>query len=147
MNRQDAKNEDVKTRLFIFQYFVDHGVAPSFREISEALQTDVSATLQRLHEGHILVLKEDQIAMMMPFSAAPTNYKVQAGAQSWWANCGWDALGISAALKREAEITCNCADCGDAIRLTATGAQVIGQNEVLHFALPVKKWWENVFFT
>lgn len=143
---------DQAVRLFIFQWFVDHSRPPSVNEAAKSLNLtpeEVRQSCRRLHEGHIIVLESqsDEIRMMMPFSAVPTNYKVIAGSQSWWANCGWDALGISAALHREVEIVSNCADCGEKLRIKTTGSEVLGTQEVLHFALPVKRWWENIIFT
>lgn len=78
-------------RLFVYQHFVDRGRPPSIAEAAQAFQAGhdaVRAVYESLAQSHVLVLDPEtrEIAMAMPFSAAPTAYRVQAGASSYWAN-------------------------------------------------------------
>lgn len=84
--------------------------------------------------------------MAMPFSAVPTPFVVSSSGLQTHANCGWDALGVAAMLHRDAVIATSCADCGDALEIAITKSDVSG-NALLHFAFPVRRWWESVVFT
>jgi len=84
--------------------------------------------------------------MAMPFSAVPTPFVVSSGGLQAFANCGWDALGVAAMLHRDAVVVTSCADCGEALEITVTNSRVEG-DALLHFALPVRRWWESVVFT
>jgi hypothetical protein len=80
------------------------GWPPTIARTASALSTppdDVEASLQRLADGHVLVLQRGtgEILMANPFSAVPTPFLVRSGDRSWYGNCIWDALGIPAMLQ------------------------------------------------
>jgi len=58
----------------------------------------------------------------------------------------WDALGIPAMLHADATIATSCHDCWTAATVVVDDGQVRDSGFV-HFALPVKQWWNNVVFT
>ncbi len=88
-----------------------------------------------------------ELWMAMPFSATPTQFRVTAGERAWWANCAWDALGISAMLQLPAEITTSCTDCGDPLTVRTTGQALCDPSGVVHFAVPAAAWWDDIGFT
>ena len=143
---------DRQVRLSVYRYLVRTGEAPSLRDIAEEVgvePTAVTASLERLDAGHVLVLHPTtrRLWMAMPFSAAPTEFRVTSGDRSWWANCAWDALGISATLQLPAEITTSCTDCGDPLSVRTTGNALSDPSGVVHFAVPAARWWDDIGFT
>jgi hypothetical protein len=107
------------------------------------------ASLERLGAAHVLVLHPTTrgLWMAMPFSAVPTCFRVRALGRDWWANCAWDALGISAMLEAPSEIIPTCPDCGDPPRIRTTGRALSEGSGVVHFAVPAASWWDDIGFT
>ncbi len=110
---------------------------------------EVRAALRRLDEAHVLVLGPagGQIRMAMPFSATPTRFEVKALGHRWWAPCAWDALAIPAMLRCDATISTSCGDCEEQLHLSVESGVVKGNGEVIHFAVPAARWWDDIFFT
>lgn len=103
---------------------------------------------RRLHDGHALVLDADgAIAMLNPFAARPTGFRVEADGRSWFANCGWDAFGIGSALAVDSVIHTVCADCAEAIRIDVRGGLPVETSLVFHVLVPAAQWWDNIGFT
>jgi alkylmercury lyase-like protein len=128
------------------------GRVPLIADLAVSLQapaSDVAATVRRLAGGRALALQPDgEILMAEPFSAVPTAFAVRSGPRSWWASCIWDALGIPAMLKIDAEIDTSCQCCGQrlAVRIGA-GAHVVDGSGVAHILLPASAWWNDIVFT
>lgn len=136
----------------MYRHLVRTGQAPSPRDISGDVgvePTVITASLERLDASHVLVLHPTtrQLWMAMPFSAVPTDFRVRSAERAWWANCAWDALGISAMLQTPAEITTSCTDCGDPPTVRSTGLALADSSGVVHFAVPAAAWWEDIGFT
>ena len=143
---------DRQVRLSVYRHMVRTGEAPSLRDISEEVGVEpaaITTSLERLDAGHVLVLHPTtrHIWMAMPFSAIPTDFRVTSGERAWWANCAWDALGISAMLQLPAEITTSCTDCGDPPTVRTTGNALSDPSGVVHFAVPAAGWWDDIGFT
>jgi Alkylmercury lyase len=143
---------DRQVRLSVYRHLVRTGAAPSLRDISSDVgvdPADISASLERLDASHVLVLHPltRRLWMAMPFSAIPTDFRVTSGERGWWANCAWDALGISAMLQLPAEITTSCTDCGDPLTVRTTGNALSDASGVVHFAVPAAQWWDDIGFT
>ena len=143
---------DGRVRLSVYQHFVRRSLAPAMDDISEELGASpaaIAASLERLAAAHALVL--DPVTrglwMAMPFSAVPTAFRVRTSAREWWANCAWDALGISTMLQASAEITTTCPDCGDPPPIRTTGHALWAGSGVVHFAVPAASWWDDIGFT
>jgi hypothetical protein len=142
---------DREVRRVVYEMTMRAGAPPLIADIAQVLNVpavDVAASLQRLAEGHILVLQRDsgEILMAAPYSAVPTPFVVHAAGVRAFGNCIWDALGIAAMLHADAEIRTSCGDCGSAALLRVADEQVIGEG-LVHFALPVRQWWNDVVFT
>ena len=143
---------DREVRLSVYRHLVRAGQAPSHRDISADVgssPTDVALSLERLDAGHVLVLHPTtrELWMAMPFSAVPTEFRVVSGDRAWWANCAWDALGISAMLQIPVEIRTTCTDCGNPGPLRTTGRALLNSSGVVHFAVPAAAWWDDIGFT
>lgn len=141
---------DKRVRRYIYEYFVQHGQAPTILQCAQALASNVSyiqAAFRRLAEGKALVLQNNgEILMAEPFSAVPTAFYVEVGAHAWWGNCIWDALGIPAMLKQDARIITACGCCNEAMTVEIRNDELVNASGVVHFAIPPKDWWKNVVF-
>ena len=142
---------DTRVRVQVYEMTMRSGMPPKVDEVARAMSTTpdkVIAAFERLAAAHVLVLQPatNEILMAAPFSAVPTPFRVKAGGVSAYGNCIWDALGIPAMLKRDAQITTSCADCGTAAEIAVEANVVKGQG-VLHFAVPAREWWNDIVFT
>ena len=143
---------DRSVRRYVYAHFVEQERPPTIAETAAALTlpvTAVEAAFKRLHENRLLVLEpgRPEIRFAQPFCAVPTRFKVAAKGQSWWASCAWDALGIPAALHADAEIASSCPDCEEPLDLSVRNGRVHGSEAIIHFAVPAKRWWDDIFFT
>jgi hypothetical protein len=107
------------------------------------------AALRRLHEARMLVLEPDrpEIRMVIPFSAVPTPYRVEAAGRSWFANCAWDAFGILAAFDVDGHISSSCPDCGESIEIDVVDRRPEPSDDVFHVLVPARSWWDDIVFT
>lgn len=153
MTPQEEARIDQEVRLAVYQHFLSTGAAPDVTALAVPLALSVekvAASLRRLGEQHVLVVEGSptpHIRMAMPFSAAPTAYRVETASGAWWANCGWDALGIPAMLGEDAHILTRCQDCDTPLSLHVEQGQLREQHAVLHFLVPAARWWEDIGFT
>jgi hypothetical protein len=139
-------------RLYIYAQMVDTSAAPSVAETARVLSlppADIEAAYHALADRHIIVLRPNShtIWMAMPFSNMQTAFTVIAGGRAYYANCAWDALGVPALLHADARIFTTCADCGDALERKVSNGELTETRGLVHFALPARRWWDNVGFT
>ena len=137
---------DLDVRRVVYDVTMKTGKPPLARDIGD--EDAVRESFRILADAHMLVLERnrDEILMAMPYSAVPTPFVVESQGTRAYANCMWDALGIPAMLHADATITTSCADCGTAATVTVTNEEVAGDG-LVHFALPVREWWNDVVFT
>ncbi len=142
---------DLDLRNATYQLFIELGQAPSPAEVAAALGMDeatVRSGWQRLHDDHALVLDEaGEIRMANPFAARPTPFVVDAAGRSWFANCGWDAFGIGAALHVDSTIHTTCADCADDLDIEVRDGRPTASDLVFHVLVPARSWWNDIGFT
>jgi hypothetical protein len=142
---------DLRIRRATYRRFVELGRAPSAGEVADALGEDpapVRAAWQRLHDGHALVLDEaGELRMANPFAAKPTDFRVEAGGRTWFANCAWDAFGIGAALHVDSEFDTHCPDCGEPIHVRVRDGRPDDPELVFHVLVPARDWWADIGFT
>ena len=118
MDAEQEKAFDKDVRRRVYDYAMREGLPPTIAETASALarsSDQVRASFQRLATGHILVLQKGsgEILMANPFSAVPTPFVVKAAGRSYFGNCIWDAMGISAMLNQDAAIEGSCGCCRD----------------------------------
>jgi hypothetical protein len=143
---------DRKLRLHVYKHIIETGQTPKVAQIAKDLcrpVTEIRAALRRLSAGHAVVLEESsgEILRAAPFWAVPTSFRVECGTQSWWGSCIWDALGIPVMLKRDADIITSCGCCSSRTTLEIRSGSLVKSTDVIHFAVPVRRWYENVVFT
>ncbi len=142
---------DLDLRNATYRRFVALGRAPTAAEVAASSgrsEAEVRAAWWRLHAAHALVLDDaGEIRMANPFSAGPTPFRVDAAGRSWFANCGWDAFGIGAALHVDSVIHTECADCRTPIEITVRGGRPADASLVFHVLVPAASWWNDIGFT
>ena len=144
--------QDALVRLAIYESFATRGTPPTRAGIVVVTGFDanaVAASYERLAIGRAVVLDAvtGEIRMAMPFSAVPTAFRVRASGVTWWANCAWDALGIGAATGRDVEIVTQCPDCHERLVLHTVDGVPEEVPWVVHFLVPVARWWDDIGFT
>ena len=141
----DDRDLDLRRRTYGFM--VETGRAPTAGEFGE--REDVIAGWRRLHEAHALVLNPatDEIRMLNPFSAVPSEYRVHARDRWWYANCAWDAFGVCAALGADGRIECSCPDCGEPIAVDVRAQKPGDERLLFHVLVPARQWWDDIVFT
>ena len=142
---------DTAVRLRLYSEFTSTGRAPSAQRLSELMQlslAEVRASLERLAAGKVIVLQPEsrEILMANPLCAVPTPFLVRAKDHSFFGSCVWDALGIIAMLKQDATLETSCACCGEAMAIDVHDGHPSTKG-IIHFAIPAKRWWENIVFT
>src|SRR5687768_7010743 len=131
---------DIDLRNATYGALVALGRVPTPEEVADATGLspgEVAAGWRRLHAAHALVLDADgAIAMANPFAGRPTPFRVEAGNRSWYANCGWDAFGIGAALGVDSVIHTTCPDCTEAITIHVRDGVPVEADAVWHVLMP-----------
>ena len=141
-----------EVRLHLFGAIAANARVPQPPQIATALghpEADVRAALRHLASNKVLILapNDGDIWAANPFCAVPSGFKVESGGAGYWGICIWDALGIVAALGRDAVVRAPCGDCGEAMRLEVRGGKLTQAEGVVHFAIPAHHWWDNIGFT
>lgn len=147
-----ASTLDADLRKCVYDITVKRGSSPTVAELATAAGAtlaDVRAGLARLADAHVFVLQpaSGEILMAPPFSAVPTPFVVRTRPHQSYANCAWDALGVSVMLREPAQIISACGCCGEAITVhTSMHGPPQGEG-VMHFAVPAIRWWDDIVFT
>ncbi len=152
MTTPDNTTFDARVRAAVTTYIVEQGFAPDVEALAARLDCtddDIKASLQRLDESHGLVLHPNSydIWVAHPFSLAPTAFWVTSERGSWWGNCGWCSLGIAAMLGEDTRIVTRLGAQDEPLELHVRDGRIAPEDVVLHLALPVAKWWDNVIYT
>lgn len=148
----DSDSIDTTIRVFVFERAAASGTVPQAQDIAQELNLpmeDVGASLKRLAAGKVLILapNDGEIWAANPFCAVPSGFRVVAEGKAYWAICGWDAMGIVAAVHAEsAVVSAPCGDCGDLVELEFQSGELARSEGVLHFAVPAREWWKNIGF-
>ena len=142
---------DLTVRRATYRLFVELGRPPTASEVAADVgrgEIEVRGSWARLHDGHALVLDADgEIRMANPFSAKPTDFVVNAAGRTWFANCGWDAFGIGAALHLDSAFDTHCADCGEPLHIRVRDGRPEPADLVWHVLVPAREWWNDIGFT
>ena len=143
---------DRKVFTAVYDSLLENCHTPLAAELAQGISSseeEVKKSFRRLAEAHYFLpqKRSGEILMAFPFSAVPTGYEVKAGNRSWYANCAWDALGIIKVIEADAQVKTSCPCCGEAMTLRVENGKLVESDGVIHFAVPARKWWENVVFT
>jgi hypothetical protein len=144
---------DTAVKLSIYETVAATGRLPDAAGVARQLgaaEADVLAAFARLHGRRLLVPEPGdpaRIRMAPPFSGAPTLFRVQASGIDYDANCVWDAFGVAAALRADADVDSQDAHTGEPLRLLVRDGRPVPAAAVAHFAVPAAHWWDDILFT
>jgi hypothetical protein len=143
---------DTRVKTAVYRHFAGTGHRPSIAEIASSVSAsadDVRESFARLRANRVLFLEPDgeTIRMAPPFSGVPTQHRVIAGGREYVANCGWDALGIAAALHEPATIHSECAQSRERLELPVGPSGPPPSDWVFHCLVPASQWWQDLVFT
>jgi hypothetical protein len=143
---------DRDVRREVYAVTMDGGRPPLAAEVGGRLGVsagEVRAAFERLAAGRVLVLQpgSGEVLMANPFSAVPTPFAVEAAGRLYFANCIWDALGVPAMLGSDGRILASCGCCGAGMPLAVENGALQPAGGVVHFAVPARRWWEDIVFT
>ena len=147
-----ATTLDARLRRYIYDFTFREGSPPSIAQLAAALNSssnNARAALAQLAIARVLVLQPEsgEILMAPPFSAVPTSFVVQTRAHVAYANCAWDALGVSVMMNEPARISTSCGCCGEGLSLRTSLEGPLESDSIIHFAVPARRWWEDIVFT
>ena len=139
-------------RVFVYDHLAGSGSPPSLDEIAAHFGTTRDAArheLGALKIGKTILVHPEsgEIWMAGPFSAVKTDYEVNAGDRSWWANCAWDMLGIPMVLNVALQGRTRCTDCGSPMTIDCSPFRAPTIEAVVHFLVPARRWYEDIAFT
>lgn len=139
-------------RAFIYRSFAETTQPPDLQSVARHFQlgqAEVEQVYRELDQRHAFFLEPGSLDIRIanPFSAIPTDFVVEANGRRYWANCGWDALGIPAALHQDAYVTAACAFTGEPIHLRIQDGELCPTSAVVHFVVPFDRWYEDMVFT
>jgi hypothetical protein len=149
----DFKN---RVRVRLYEMFVESGRCPSKVQVAAELGCSVDEVAEAFSElaaAHVLVLQAGsrEVLMANPLSAVPTPFVVETaganGPRSWYGNCVWDALGVIAMLHGDGRVLASCGCCGESMTVSVGNGHVTCEPPgVVHFALPARRWWDDIVF-
>jgi hypothetical protein len=149
----DFKN---RIRVRLYELFLKLGRCPSKAEVAADFGCDVAIVGNAFHElaaAHMLVLQpgSGEVLMASPLSAVPTPFVVEtegtSSSRSWYGNCIWDALGVIAMLHGDGRVLASCGCCGESMTVQVGTSEVTSQPPgIVHFALPARRWWDDIVF-
>ena len=144
-----------RIRLYIFEYFRAHAVAPVVEQVMTAFalsREEVGDVLRGLEAARHLALVEDteRVLMAFPFSAIATPFRVRVGDRRYFANCAWDAIAFHAMLGEGVRVDSFCHHCAApiTIELQHGRAVVVEPSEaIVYLAVPAARWWDDIVET
>jgi hypothetical protein len=136
----------------VYRHFAETGQRPDLTEIARRTGSsapEVLSALQSLRAQRLLWLEPDgrSIRMAPPFSAVPTQHRVEVDGTEYFANCAWDALGIPAALHRAGRVRSRCEQSREPLELTVGVEGPEPSSWRFHCLVPASRWWDDLVFT
>lgn len=143
---------DIQVKLAVYRHFVDTGNGPSPETIAYRVDSNVESVLdayRRLRELRVLVLEQDgsSIRMASPFSGVATQHVVESEGVRYHANCGWDALGIAAALHQRVTVHSRCEQSREPLNMKVGLDGPEPSDWIFHIHVPAAHWWDDIVFT
>ena len=144
--------DPVALRVFVYDEILDRGTPPSVARIAHHFRSepnDARRALAELRIGKTILVHPETAELWMagPFSASETPYRVTLGRRQWWANCAWDMFGVAVIVGAPVHVETRCTDCAEPITLVCDPAAQPNGEEVVHFLVPARRWYEDIGFT
>jgi hypothetical protein len=146
----DLLDRDV--RLCVYERFLVDGLPPTHERVADELGVrvvEVEESFRRLDAGHVLVFHPGTLDVWManPLSAVETDFRVETPRGGYFGSCIWDAFGVVAMLGDEGTIRTHCPCCDDPMELRVEAGGVVSARGVVHFAVPARRWWDDIGYT
>ena len=145
---------DREVRIAIARSIKTRGKIPTIASVAADLDVDVTTvdgSFARMIEGRVFIPRKGshEIWAYDPFCVGPTDFFVTAGGRVWFGICGWDALGIPAALGEDGVVETHCADCNASlvVEVDANGATNVETWTVLQVGVRPRDFWKDIYFT
>lgn len=143
---------ETQVKLAIYGHFAETGQAPRASEVALKLgagEDEILSAYAELRALRVLVLADDgaSIRMAPPFSGVPTQHVVESDGIRYYANCAWDALGVPAALGRQAVVRSRCAQSREPLILDVSRDGPEPSGWWFHCLVPAAHWWDDIVFT
>jgi hypothetical protein len=143
---------DWLVRGSIYRYFIHTTEPPSMNYLAEsvhATEDEVADSLRRLDARHHIALAPGSLNVWManPFSAFPTEYPAETPKGRYWTNCAWDAMGVPAIIDTDSWTRTRCQETGVPIEFGVKDGKLVAGNEVIHIAVRVSEFYNNIGFT
>lgn len=143
-----------QVRQYVFEHWCDHGVAPTLRDVHEALGLDrrqIVAAYKELQLGIVVVVDEDSqncnLVKAPPFSTFPSQVKAYVdGEFHSFAGCASEAVAFSNMppfRDREVRLESFCACCLEPVTLVSRNFEpqsVSPEGVLLHISLSPYDW-------
>ena len=141
-----------RVRSAIFEILAETGAAPTPGNVARQLGETVEPVLgawRRLREERVIVTGGDGVSLLManPFSGVPTDHTFTSAGVRYYANCGWDALGVAAALGRTGLVRSRCANSGEPLELEVLDDGPEPCSWFFHSLVSAAHWWDDIVFT
>lgn len=141
-----------QVRAFVYSHFADTTLPPSIEETARHFNIKIEEAgifYKELHNRHAFFLEPETFTIRManPFSGIPTDFKVHANGKTYYANCAWDMLGVSATFHSDAVIEAVCTESNDPVQLEVRNGEIATSNLLAHFPLPFARWYDDLRFT
>lgn len=149
----DARAFDRQVRVAISDLIQANGAVPTAHDVAGHLKVpkeEVEAAFRRLADGRVHILRPgtNEILAFDPFAVGPTAFLVTSAGRRWWAICGWDALGVPAALHADGVVDTTCGDSGERLEVRIRGDRVeAAEGIVLQIGVPALDFWKDIVYT
>src|SRR5689334_11375654 len=126
--KMDMETLAKDVRIYIFRQAVETAVVPQPEQIAQEFglsREQIDEVLKYLAASKVLILapQSGRIWAANPFSAVPSCFRVTSDGEKYWGICIWDALGVAAAVGKDALIDATCGDCGEPMHLELRNGQ------------------------
>jgi hypothetical protein len=143
---------DTKVKVTIYRVTAESGTPPSIEAVAAKMRATLAAIKEsyaRLRASRLLLLEADGVTIRMapPFSGVPTQHRVTVDGREYYANCAWDALGISAAFHRPGVVYSRCEQSLEPLRLEVGVSGPEPSTWLFHCLVPAARWWDDLVFT
>jgi hypothetical protein len=152
MHASEESALDREVRLCVYRRFLADGRPPTHEQVAAELAVwteEVEAAFRRLEAGHVLVFFPGTLDIWManPLSAQATDFRVETSQGTHFGNCIWDAFGVVAMLGGSGRVRTHCACCAAPMELAVSGGELALAEGVAHFAVPARRWWDDIGYT
>ena len=141
-------------RVHVYETLLGRGSPPTIAAIAATFGCEVAEARRALADlriGKTILVHPHtgEIWMAGPFSAVETSYRVTGSTARWFANCGWDMLGVAVLAAAPVRIDAQCTDCGEPMMYEVDPAHVSASAlpGVVHFLIPAARWYEDIGYT